>query len=136
MGFNLASDRFWSEPALDQELRRVFDICNGCRRCYALCPSFNTLFQRLDDERVDGEAEKLGEGDLQVVGEECYQLILPRKSGHQVKFHLGAFRTALGSCTLMPNASSSDYKTSSRTQRCSVVPPAYSGTARHGPTPS
>lgn len=73
MGFNLASDRFWSEPALDQELRRVFDICNGCRRCYALCPSFNTLFQRLDDERVDGEAEKLGEGDLQVVGEECYQ---------------------------------------------------------------
>ena len=73
MGFNVASDRFWSEPALDQELRRFFDICNGCRRCYALCPSFNTLFQRLDDERVDGEAEKLGESDLQVVGEECYQ---------------------------------------------------------------
>jgi Fe-S oxidoreductase len=73
MGFNVASDRFWSEPALDQELRRVFDICNGCRRCFVLCPSFNTLFQRLDGERVDGEAEKLGESDLQVVGEECYQ---------------------------------------------------------------
>ena len=73
MGFNLGSETFWSPPALDQELRRVFDICNGCRRCYALCPSFNTLFQRLDDERVDGEAEKLAEGDLQVVGDECYQ---------------------------------------------------------------
>ncbi|MBI3780218.1 MAG: 4Fe-4S dicluster domain-containing protein [candidate division NC10 bacterium] len=73
MSFNVTSDTFWSEPALDEELRRVFDLCNGCRRCLPLCPSFNTLFQRLDDERVDGEAEKLGEGDLQVVGEECYQ---------------------------------------------------------------
>lgn len=73
MGFNLGSDTFWSEPALDQELRRVFDICNGCRRCYSLCPSFNTLFGRLDDERVDGEAEKLSGGDLRVVGGECYQ---------------------------------------------------------------
>ena len=73
MGFNLGSDTFWSEPALGQELRRVFDLCNGCRRCLPLCPSFNTLFQRLDDERVDGEAEKLGEADLRVVGAECYQ---------------------------------------------------------------
>lgn len=73
MGFNLGSDTFWSESALDQELRRVFDLCHGCRRCLPLCPSFNTLFQRLDDERVDGEVEKLSGGDLQVVGEECYQ---------------------------------------------------------------
>lgn len=73
MGFDLASERFWSEQTLDQELRRVFDICNGCRRCYSLCPSFSTLFRRLDDDRVDGEAEKLKAGDLQLVGEECYQ---------------------------------------------------------------
>lgn len=73
MGFNLTSERFWSEPALDQELRRVFDICNGCRRCYSLCPSFSTLFHRLDGEQVDGEAEKLKAGDLELVGEECYQ---------------------------------------------------------------
>ena len=73
MGFNLTSDTFWSASALDQELRRVFDLCNGCRRCLPLCPSFNTLFRRLDDERVDGEAERLGEGDLKVVGSECYQ---------------------------------------------------------------
>lgn len=73
MAFHLGSDTFWSEPALDQELRRVFDLCNGCRRCYSLCPSFNTLFGRLDDERVDGEAEKLSGGDLRIVGAECYQ---------------------------------------------------------------
>jgi len=73
MGFNLTSEQFWSESSLDQELRRVFDICNGCRRCYPLCPSFNTLFRRLDDEQVDGEADKLGAGDLRVVGDECYQ---------------------------------------------------------------
>ncbi len=73
MGFNLTSDMFWSEPALDQELRRVFDLCSGCRRCLPLCPSFNTLFRRLDHEQVDGEAEKLSAGDLRLVGEECYQ---------------------------------------------------------------
>lgn len=73
MGFELTSDTFWSESALDQELRRVFDLCNGCRRCQPLCPSFNTLFRRLDDEQVDGEAEKLGANDLRRVGEECYQ---------------------------------------------------------------
>jgi Fe-S oxidoreductase len=73
MSFNLRSEQFWSESALDQEVRRVFDICNGCRRCYPLCPSFNTLFRRLDDEQVDGEADKLQAGDLRVVGDECYQ---------------------------------------------------------------
>lgn len=73
MGFNLRSDTFWNAAALDKELRRVFDLCNGCRRCLPLCPSFNTLFQRLDDERVDGDAEKLSKSDLRVVGEECYQ---------------------------------------------------------------
>jgi len=73
MSFNVPSEIFWSESALDKEIRRVFDLCGGCRRCLPLCPSFNTLFRRLDHEQVDGEAEKLSAGDLRLVGEECYQ---------------------------------------------------------------
>jgi len=33
---------FYDEAKLDEELRRVFDICHGCRRCFNLCDSFPT----------------------------------------------------------------------------------------------
>ncbi|MBK8162566.1 MAG: Fe-S oxidoreductase [Gammaproteobacteria bacterium] len=39
---------FYDEPALIQELERVFDICHGCRRCFSLCNSFPTLFDAID----------------------------------------------------------------------------------------
>ena len=44
----------WRDPEftdpkkLDQELRRVFDICHGCRRCFNLCDSFPRLFDLID----------------------------------------------------------------------------------------
>ena len=48
---------FYDEAALDQELRRVFDICHGCRRCFNLCDSFPRLFDLIDaagDEELGG----------------------------------------------------------------------------------
>ena len=34
-------DPDFADPAkLDAEMRRVFDICHGCRRCFNLCDSF------------------------------------------------------------------------------------------------
>ena len=39
---------FWDETKLDAELRRVFDICHGCRRCFNLCDSFPKLFDLVD----------------------------------------------------------------------------------------
>jgi len=42
------SDEFYHEPALMQELERVFDICHGCRRCFNLCNAFPTLFDAID----------------------------------------------------------------------------------------
>ena len=45
----------WTEPdfldegKIDAELRRVFDICHGCRRCFNLCDSFPRLFDLIDD---------------------------------------------------------------------------------------
>ncbi|HKD48320.1 MAG TPA: heterodisulfide reductase-related iron-sulfur binding cluster [Rhizomicrobium sp.] len=53
----------WQDPGytdpvkLDQEMRRVFDICHGCRRCFNLCDSFPRLFDLIDSnatEDVDG----------------------------------------------------------------------------------
>ena len=34
--------------AVEAEERRVFEICNGCRLCFNLCPSFPTLFSAVD----------------------------------------------------------------------------------------
>ena len=73
MEFDTESKAFWEEPNVEGELKRVFDICNGCRRCYNLCPSFNDLFERLDRDAVDGEAEKLEADDLKSVTDLCYQ---------------------------------------------------------------
>jgi glycerol-3-phosphate dehydrogenase subunit C len=44
----------WNDPdfadpvKLDEEMRRVFDICHGCRRCFNLCDSFPRLFDLID----------------------------------------------------------------------------------------
>ena len=51
------SDDFYDAEKLDAEMRRVFDICHGCRRCFNLCDSFPRLFDLVDaspTEEVDG----------------------------------------------------------------------------------
>jgi glycerol-3-phosphate dehydrogenase subunit C len=58
---------------VETELRRVYDICNGCRRCLPLCPSFKVMFGRLDVEAVDGDVEKLPTADVKEVVDLCYQ---------------------------------------------------------------
>ena len=71
--FDLTRPQFWDSAAVETELRRVYDICNGCRRCLPLCPSFKVLFGRLDVDSVDGDAEKLPAADLKHVVDLCYQ---------------------------------------------------------------
>jgi len=47
---------YWSRPALEAEEKRVFEICNGCRLCYNLCPSFPALFGAVDALDTSGDA--------------------------------------------------------------------------------
>ena len=42
---------FLDPKKLDDEMRRVFDICHGCRRCFNLCDSFPTLFDFIDKSK-------------------------------------------------------------------------------------
>ena len=42
------SPEFHDEARLEAELRRVFEICHGCRRCFNLCDSFPRLFGLID----------------------------------------------------------------------------------------
>jgi Fe-S oxidoreductase len=55
---------------LDKETLRIYEICDGCRRCLNLCPSFNTLLDRLD--AVESDVGKLTASDLTRVADECY----------------------------------------------------------------
>ena len=43
------SDEYLNEKALDAEMRRQFEVCHSCRRCFNLCDSFPTLFDFIDD---------------------------------------------------------------------------------------
>ena len=49
---------FLDPKKLDDEMRRVFDICHGCRRCFNLCDSFPTLFDFIDKSK-EGEVSTL-----------------------------------------------------------------------------
>lgn len=56
--YDLDDRKYWDEAKLDTELRRVTDICNGCRLCFNLCPSFPFIFERMDAKdpnRADAE---------------------------------------------------------------------------------
>lgn len=55
---------------LKRETDRIYEICDGCRRCFNLCPSFNTLFDRIDAQ--EGDLTKLAPADYARVVDECY----------------------------------------------------------------
>src|SRR5436190_6386586 len=48
-GMNYDSPLFFDKDNLQKELHRVFEICNGCRLCYSLCPSFTVMLNRIDE---------------------------------------------------------------------------------------
>ena len=70
---DLNRPEFWDLGKVEAELRRVYDICAGCRRCLPLCPSFKVMFDRLDVDAVDGDVEKLPASDVKDVVDLCYQ---------------------------------------------------------------
>ena len=75
------------DPAqLERETLRIYEICNGCRRCFNLCPAFNTLLDRIDV--YESDVTKLTPVDHHRVVDECYYCKLcfnhcPYTSPHQ-----------------------------------------------------
>ena len=61
---------FFDEDKLDKELRRVFDICHGCRRCFNLCDSFPRLFDLIDESKT-GELDSVDSKDFEPVVDAC-----------------------------------------------------------------
>ncbi len=61
---------FTNPEKLDAELRRVFDICHGCRRCFNLCDSFPRLFDLIDDSE-SGELDTVDSAGFKPVVDAC-----------------------------------------------------------------
>ena len=64
------SEDFSDAKKIDAEMRRVFDICHGCRRCFNLCDSFPRLFSLIDDGPT-GELDGVKSEDFPKVVEAC-----------------------------------------------------------------
>lgn len=61
---------FLDEAKLDEEVRRVFDICHGCRRCFNLCDSFPRLFDLIDESETE-ELDSVSSADFKPVVDAC-----------------------------------------------------------------
>ena len=61
---------FTNPEKIDAELRRVFDVCHGCRRCFNLCDSFPRLFDLIDASE-SGELDTVDSKDFKPVIDAC-----------------------------------------------------------------
>ena len=61
---------FFDAAKIDAEMRRVFDICHGCRRCFNLCDSFPRLFDLIDESET-GELDSVASAGFKPVVDAC-----------------------------------------------------------------
>jgi glycerol-3-phosphate dehydrogenase subunit C len=69
-------ERYWDARDLESEMRRVFEICHGCRMCVGYCGTFPDVFARVD-RAIDNEgatgAERLDAEAFAQASELCWQ---------------------------------------------------------------
>ncbi len=72
MPYDPRDPTFYDTKAVEKELARVTELCDGCRRCYRLCPSFDYM---LDDavDKNDGDIAKITSADYRKIVDLCWQ---------------------------------------------------------------
>jgi glycerol-3-phosphate dehydrogenase subunit C len=66
----------WQEPDFtdrsktEAEMRRIFEICHGCRRCFNLCDAFPRLFDLIDNSAT-GELDGVAVAEYAKVADAC-----------------------------------------------------------------
>ena len=61
---------YLNEEALDAEMRRQFEVCHSCRRCFNLCESFPTLFDLIDESKNE-DLESVDSKEFPKVVDKC-----------------------------------------------------------------
>ena len=64
------SKDYWDLEKIDEETRRQFDVCHGCRRCFNLCDSFPKLFDLIDESETF-ELDSVDSKDFKPVIDAC-----------------------------------------------------------------
>jgi Fe-S oxidoreductase len=72
MTFDFDDPNYYDLKAVDKELARVTELCDGCRRCYRLCTPFDFM---LDDcvDKNDGDISKITSADYRRIVDLCWQ---------------------------------------------------------------
>jgi glycerol-3-phosphate dehydrogenase subunit C len=70
LSYAATEPKYWDKAGVEKELDRAFDICNGCRLCFNLCPSFPALFDALD--RTENDVHAMTQAERQNVVDLCY----------------------------------------------------------------
>jgi glycerol-3-phosphate dehydrogenase subunit C len=66
----------WEDPDFadrsktEAEMRRIFEICHGCRRCFNLCDSFPRLFELIDNSATE-DLDSVPVADYRTVTAAC-----------------------------------------------------------------
>jgi Fe-S oxidoreductase len=71
MPFDPTAPDFLDPQAVEKELARVTEICDSCRRCHRLCPSFDFMLDRVDAH--EGDVSKVGRADYRRIVDLCWQ---------------------------------------------------------------
>jgi glycerol-3-phosphate dehydrogenase subunit C len=72
LSYDPTEAKYWDEDALDAEIERVFEVCNGCRMCFKYCDAFPILFSAIDKDH-GGKVHELTPLDTQRVMDACFQ---------------------------------------------------------------
>jgi glycerol-3-phosphate dehydrogenase subunit C len=70
--YDPSEEKYWSNDALEKEMRRIFEICHGCRLCFKFCDTFPSLFSLLDGKH-DGDVRKITAAETGKMLDTCFQ---------------------------------------------------------------
>jgi glycerol-3-phosphate dehydrogenase subunit C len=63
---------YYDAKAVETELARVTELCDGCRRCHRLCTSFDYMLDEAVDKN-DGDIAKISSSDYRKIVDLCWQ---------------------------------------------------------------
>jgi glycerol-3-phosphate dehydrogenase subunit C len=64
--------RYWDAAGLDAEVRRTFEICQGCRMCFKFCDAFPKLFEWVDGAAA-GDVRRIDAAQTRDIMDSCFQ---------------------------------------------------------------
>jgi glycerol-3-phosphate dehydrogenase subunit C len=71
VAFDPRDPAFFDTAAVEKELARVTEICDGCRRCHRLCPSFDFMLEKVDEH--EGDVSQVATADYRRIVDLCWQ---------------------------------------------------------------